>query len=48
MEYRKPRMICLDEAVIGIQGTHDKTLALIIDSKGQYFFVTIAAYESDE
>lgn len=48
MEYNKPKMICSAKALTGIQHTNDKTFALIVDSKGQYFLVTIAAYEADE
>jgi hypothetical protein len=48
MEYQKPTMISLGEAVVSIQGTKDKTLAIVVDAQHIPFLVTIAAYEADE
>ncbi len=47
MEYHKPKMICFDEVMIGIQGTKFKPDARVVDALGVRYH-TIAAYELDE
>lgn len=47
MEYVKPQIICLDDAVVAIQST-SKSTSMTPDSKNVPFLVTISAYEADE
>jgi len=47
MKYEKPRINCLDEAVLAIQATQKATFTMP-DSKNQQNLVTVSAYEADE
>jgi hypothetical protein len=48
MEYHKPKMIFLRDAMIAIQGGAKMICVLWIDAKGMLDYMTVPAYQADE
>ena len=48
MKYHKPQITSIQQAVPAIRGLNRKVLALLIDSLGIGYCITIVAYEADK
>jgi hypothetical protein len=48
MEYHKPKMVSLRDAMIAIQRGAKMICVLRIDAKGMLDYITVPAYQADE